>query len=231
MFVPPRSENKSLLISVSFPKILSRRFPVWTDIVDRWFPTSCGLSFVSVEWSSFLGAKFSCFSEVSFAGVVISSEASNTILLETFQEGFWHWLLSLPIVIQCASPWRELSISVNKSCQSFPCMNSWVSPRVRTNQSQLSFMSLISFGTQLLLLVVMIFSICDSWCSYHQDLKTNRCWFQFLFLKFGVSGNSGLNWYCGSLVFNLLKTSLNQSKGLLSWIPSFGVSLRWVSWV
>ena len=198
--------------------------------MDRWFSTSWGLFWIN-EKVFFLDTKFWCFFEMSFLGVVLNDDNSNIRLLETPHEIFWHWLLIHPIVIQCAYPWRELSISVNKSCRSFPCMNSWGSPRVRTNQSQLSFMNLISFGTQLLLLVVMIFSIWDSWCSYHQDLKTNRCWFQFLFLKFGVSRNSGLNWYCGSLVFNLLKTSLNQSKGLLSWIPSFGVSLRWVSWV
>ena len=119
-----------------------------------------------------------------------------------------HWLLNLSIVIQCVYPWRKLSVSVNKSCQSFPCMKSWVSPRVRTNQSQLSLMTLILFGTQLLLLGVMILSVCDSWCSYHQDLKTICSSFQFPFLKFAVSQNSSSKWYYGSLVFNFLGTSL-----------------------
>ena len=118
-----------------------------------------------------------------------------------------HWLLNLSIVIQCVYPWIELSVSVNK-CQSFPCMKSWVSPRVRTNQSQLSLMTLTIFGTQLLLLVVMILTICDSWCSYHQDMKTNCSSFQFLFVIFAVSRNSSLKWYCGSLAFNFLRTSL-----------------------
>ena len=169
--------------------------------------------------SSFLDTKFSCFFEMSFLGVVLNDEASHIIppryphdlfwhwllirpiviqcaypwrdlsiivnkscqsfpcnnswvlprvrinqfhYLWCLHEIFWHWLLIHPIVIQCAYPWRELSISVNKSCQSFPCMNSLVSPHVRTNQSQLSFMTRVSFGTKLLLLVVMILFICDS---------------------------------------------------------------------
>ena len=118
----------------------------------------------------------------------------------------WHWLLIRPIVIQCAYPWRELSIFVNKSYQSFSRMNSWVSPCVKLNQSQPSLMALNVFGTQLLLLGVMILSIRDSWCSYQQDLKTNCSSFQFL-LKFAVSGNCSLNWYYGSLVFNFLGSS------------------------
>ena len=111
-------------------------------------------------------------------------------------------------MIQCAYPWKELSIIVNKSRQSFPRTKSSVSPRVRTNQSQFSLMTLIILGTQLLLLVVMSLSICDSWCSYHQDLETNCSSFQFLFLKFGVSLNSTLKWFYGSLVFKFLRTCL-----------------------
>ena len=198
--------------------------------MDRWFSTSWGLFWIN-EKVFFLDTKFWCFFEMSFLGVVLNDDNSNIRLLETPHEIFWHWLLIHPIVIQCAYPWRELSISVNKSCRSFPCMNSWVSPRVRTNQSQLSFMNLISFGSQLLLLVVMIFSIWDSWCSYHQDLKTNRCWFQFLFLKFCLAEFQFelILWIVG---FQLLADFLlYQWKGLPSWVPSFGVSLRWVSWV
>ena len=84
--------------------------------------------------SSFLDTKFSCFFEMSFLGVVLNDEASHIIPPRYPHDLFWHWLLIRPIVIQCAYPWRDLSIIVNKSCQSFPCNNSWVLPRVRINQ-------------------------------------------------------------------------------------------------
>ena len=116
---------------------------------------------------------------------------------------FWQWLLIRSVVIQCAYPWRELSIILKKSCQSFSRMKSWVSPRVRTNQSHLLWW-LSVFGAQMLLVGVMILSIRDSWCWYHQDMKTNCSSFQFLFLIFAVSRNSTLKWYYGSLVFNFL---------------------------
>ena len=165
MFVPPRSEKKLQLISFSFSKIwclaeLQFEMILWIvgfQLLEDFFE--------SMKRSSFLDTKFWCFFEINFLGVVLNDDTSNIRLLETPHEIFWHWLLIHPIVIQCAYPWRELSISVNKSCHSFPCMNSWVSPHVRTNQSQLSFMTLIPFGTQLFLLVVMILSIYESWCS------------------------------------------------------------------
>ena len=177
-----------------------------------------GFLFCSNEEVFLLGHKFSCFLEI-FCEVPLQMMKLVILarLLKTFHQDFWICLLNLRPIRKSLTTvyWWEQVL--------------WKLPsRVGTNQSK-RLMALNKFGTQLLLLVVMIFSICDSWCSYHQDLKSNRCWFQFLFLKFGVSRNSGLNWYCGSLVFNLLKTSLNQSKGLLSWIPSFGVSLRSVS--
>ena len=126
--------------------LLYRGIPVWNDIMDWWFPTSWGLlCFESMKRSSPLDTRFSCFFEMSFLGVVLKDEISSIILLETPHEIFWHWLLIHPIVMQCAYPWGELSVSVNKSCQSFPCMKSWLSPRVRTNQSKHYLMTLTNF--------------------------------------------------------------------------------------
>ena len=92
MFVPPRSENKLQLISVAFPKnLVSRGIPVWIDIMDRWFSTSWGLfCFDSMQMSSLMDTKFSCFFEISFLAVNLNDAVSNTILLETSHEDVWH---------------------------------------------------------------------------------------------------------------------------------------------
>ena len=106
------------------------------------------------------------------------------------------------------NPCQELSFDGNKSHQTLPLKKNWVSPCFKTNQSQPSLVALNVFGTQLLLVGVMILSIRDSWCWYHQDLNTNCSSFQFLFLKFAVSRNSSLKWCYGSLVFHFLRISL-----------------------
>ena len=106
------------------------------------------------------------------------------------------------------SPWQELFFDGNKSYQTLPLKKNWVSPCFKTNQSQPSLVALNVFGTQLLLVGVMILSIRDSWCWYHQDLNTNCSSFQFIFLKFAVSRNSSLKWCYGSLVFHFLRISL-----------------------
>ena len=148
--------------------------------------------------SSLMDTKFSCFFEISFLGVNLNDAVSNTILLETSHEDVWHWLLNLPIPIQSARLWRELSINVNKSYQSFP--------RVRTNQSQ-PLMALNILVTQLL---SSYWWFCPS---LTPDVRTTNIWTQIqahyiLFLKFGVSQISTLRWFCWSLVFNFLRTSL-----------------------
>ena len=159
--------------------------------MDRWFSPFWGpICFEALKRSSFLDAKFACFFEMSFLGVVLNDEVCNTILLETSHEDFWHWLLILPIMIQSARLWREFSFSVNKLCQSFPCKNSWVWDRITTNQSQPSLMVLNIFGTQFLLLGMMILSIFNSSNSCYQDLKTLQSALKFLFLNFGVSRSS-----------------------------------------
>ena len=106
------------------------------------------------------------------------------------------------------SPWQELFFDGNKSYQTLLLKKRWVSLCVKTNQSQPSLMALNVFGTQLLLVGVMILSIRDSWCWYHQNLNTNCSSFQFLFLKFAVSRNSTLKWCYEWLVFHFLRTSL-----------------------
>ena len=137
---------------------------------------------------------------MSFQGAVLYEEASNTIFLETSHEDTWHWLLNLPIAIQSARLWRELSISVSKSYQSFP------------NESESTNVNLWWLSIILVLSCCCsewwFMSIFDSWCSYHQHLKTNCSPLQFLFSKFAVSRNSSLKWYYGLMVSNFLGTSL-----------------------
>ena len=73
MFVPPRSEIKLQLVSVSFPKIwclVEFQFELILWIVG--FQLSWGLlCFESMKKSSLLDTKFSCFFEMSFLGVVL----------------------------------------------------------------------------------------------------------------------------------------------------------------
>ena len=107
-----------------------------------------------------------------------------------------------------------------KSC----LKKSWMSPCGKTNQSQLSLMTLILFGTQLLLLGVMILSVCDSWCSYHQDLKTICSSIQFLFPKICCLAEFQFEMMFWILIFNFLRIFvLNQWKGLLAWTGSFRI--------
>ena len=152
--------------------------------------------------SSFLDNKF----RVVFGfRVVFNDEASNTRLLKTFHQDFWIWLLNL-------SPWRKaLTRTVFWWEQVISKLPSQEKLGVASRQNQPispSLMALDVFGAQMLLVGVMILSIRDSWCSYHQDLKSNCSSFQFPFLIFGVSRNSSLKWCYGSLLFNFLGTSL-----------------------
>ena len=183
--------------------LLYRGIPVWNDIMDWWFPTSWGLlCFESMKRSSPLDTRFSCFFEMSFLGVVLKDEISSIILLETPHEIFWHWLLIHPIVMQCAYPWGELSVSVNKSCQSFPCMKSWVSPRVRTNQSKHYLMTLTNFWYSVAVAQSDDFVL--PWLlMFVPPRSENKLKLVSVFFpKSAVSWNSSLNWCCGSLVFD-----------------------------
>ena len=116
---------------------------------------------------------------------------------------FWQWLLIRSIVIQCAYPWRELYYCEEIVSKFLSHEELGVASRQNQPISP-SLMALSVFGAQMLLVGVMILSIRDSWCWYHQDMKTNCSSFQFLFLIFAVSRNSSLKWYYGSLVFNFL---------------------------
>ena len=158
--------------------------------------------------SSFLDNNFRVvfgFRVVFVFRVVLNDEASNTRLLKTFHQDFWIWLLNL-------SPWRKaLTRTVFWWEQVISKLPSQEKLGVASRQNQPispSLMALDVFGAQMLLVGVMILSIRDSWCSYHQDMKTNCSSFQFLFLIFAVSRNSSFKWYYGSLVFNFLRTSL-----------------------
>ena len=158
--------------------------------MDRWFSTSLGfLCFDSMKRSSCLDTEFSCFSEiiceVPFQMMKLLRLDSGRFSTKTNEFGCW-------ISRHGESPWQELFFDGNRSYQTLSLKKSWVSPWVKVNQSQLSLMTLIIFGTKLLLLIVMILSIFDSWCSYHQDMKTKGSSFQFVFLKFGVSLSSSL---------------------------------------
>ena len=170
MFVTLRSENRLQLISFSKIWCLAElQFGMILWIVGFQLLEDF---FESMKRSSFLDTKFWCFFEMSFLGVVLNDDNSNIRLLETPHEIFWHLFLIHPLVIQCAYPWRELSISVNKSCQSFPCMNSWVSPRVRTNQSHhLWWLSMF----------LVLSCCCSEWwfCpSVFPDVRTSKIWKQ-----------------------------------------------------
>ena len=156
--------------------------------MDRWFSTSWGfLCFESMKRSSCLDTEFSCFSEiiceVPFQMMKLLRLDSWRFSTKITEFGCW-------IFRHGESPWQELFSDSSKSYQTLPLKKSWVSPCVKVNQSQLSLTTLIIFGTKLLLLIVMILSIFESWCSYHQDLKTNCSSFEFLFLKIAVSQNS-----------------------------------------
>ena len=199
--------------------------------MDRCFSTSWGLlCFESMKRSSFLDIKFSCFFVISFLGVVLNDEVSTTILLETSHEDVWHCLLNVTVVIKCAYPWRQLYFC-EQALPKFPRMNNWVSSRVRSNQFHRLWLLSIFFSTQLLLLGVMILSFRDSWCSYHQDLKTNCSSFQLLFQKVWCLAEFQFELILWIVGFQLLEDFfvLTQWKCLLSWIPSFRVSLRLVS--
>ena len=158
--------------------------------MDRWFSTSWGFPcFESMKRSSCLDTEFSCFLEiiyeVPFQMMKLLRLDSWRFSTKTTEFGCW-------ISRHGENPWQELFFDGNKSYQTLPLKKSWVSPCVKTNQSPPALMALNVFGTQLLLLIVMILSIRDSWCSYRQDLKTNCSSFQFLFLKIAASQNSSL---------------------------------------
>ena len=174
--------------------------------MDRWFSTSLGfLFFESMKRSFCLDTEFSCFLEiicdVPFQMMKLLRLDSWRFYTKTTEFGCW-------ISRHGKSTWQELFFDGNKLYQTLPLKKSWVSPCFKTIQSQPSLMALNVFGTQLLLVGVMILSIRDSWCSYHQDLNTNCSSFQFLFLKFAVSRNSSLKWCYEWLVFHFLRTSL-----------------------
>ena len=158
--------------------------------MDRWFSTSLGfLCFESMKRSSCLETEFSCFleiiCEVPFQMMKLLLLDSWSLSTNISEFGYW-------ISRHGESPWQELFFDGNKSFQTLPLKKSWVSPCVKTKQSRPSLMALNVFGTRLLLLGVMIWSIRDSWCSCRQDLKTNCSSYQFLFLKIAVSQNSSL---------------------------------------
>ena len=200
--------------------------------MDRWISTSWGLlRFESMKRSSFLDTKFSCFFEMSFWGVVLNDEASHIIPPRYPHDLFWHWLLIRPIVIQCAYPWRDPSIIVNKSCQSFPCNNSWVLPRVRINQFHYlwwppMFLVVNAFARSddfvHLWLLLFVPPSCESkWQPFN--------FFSQILLSCGIPVWNDImdRWFLIFLDFFVLY----QWKSLLSWITSFLVSLGWVSWV
>ena len=155
-----------------------------------WFYTSWGfLCFESMKRSSCLDTEFSCFleiiCEVPFQMMKLLRLDSWRLSSKISEFGFW-------TSRHGENPWQELSFDGNKSHQTLPLKKQCVSLCVTTNQSQPSLMALNVFGTQLLLVGVMILSIRDSWCSYRQGLKTNCSSYQFLFLKIAVSQNSSL---------------------------------------
>ena len=155
--------------------------------MDRWFSTFSGFRcFESMKRSSCLDTEFSCFLEIiyeaPFQMMKLLRLDSWRFSIKTTEFGCW-------ISLHGENPWQELFFDGNKSYQTLPLKKSWVSPCVKTPPA---LMALNVFGTQLLLLIVMILSIFDSWCSYHQGLKTNCSSFQFVFLRFAVSRNSTL---------------------------------------
>ena len=174
--------------------------------MDRWFSTSWGFRcFESMKRSSRVDTKFSRFleiiCEVTFQMMKLLIQDFGRLSTKISEFGCWNSRHG-------ENPCQELSFDGNKSHQTLPLKKRWVSLCVKTNQSQPSLMALKVFGTQLLLVGVMILSIRDSWCWYHQNLNTNCSSFQFLFLKFAVSRNSSLKWCFEWLVFHFLRTSL-----------------------
>ena len=102
--------------------------------------------------------------------------------------------------------WQELFFGGNKSYQTLPLKKSWALTRVRINQFQPSFVTLNSFGTQLLLLGLMVSS------SLTPQIRVIVIWKQieilYSFFFFGLLRDSSLNWYYGSFVFHFLRTFL-----------------------
>ena len=170
--------------------LLSRGIPVWNDVMNGWFFTSWGhRCFQSLRRSFRMDTEFSRFLEiicnVPFQMMKLLILDSWRLSNEFHEFGCW-------ISGHGESPWQELFFDGNKSFQTLPLKKSWVSPCIKTNQSQPSLMALNVFGTQLLLVGVMILSIRNSWCWYQQNLNTNCSSFQFLFLKIAESQNSSL---------------------------------------
>ena len=102
MFVPPRSENKIQLFSVSFPWIcclaeFQFQMILWIVgiqlLVLDFFVLNQWKGLLAWTWS------FRIFGD-NLWGAVSNDEASNTRLLKTFHQDFWIWLLNL-------SPWRK----------------------------------------------------------------------------------------------------------------------------
>ena len=158
--------------------------------MDRWFSTFSGFRcFESMKKSSCLDTEFPCFLEIICEVPFQMMKLSNFRLLKTFHQDFWIWLLNLSPRRKSLTRtvfWWEQVISNLASQEKLGVILR------QAKQSQPSLMALNVFGTQLLLVGVMILSIFDSWYSYHQNLKTNCSSFQFLFLKIAVSQNSSL---------------------------------------
>ena len=211
--------------------LLYRGIPVWNDIMDWWFPTSWGLlCFESMKRSSPLDTRFSCFFEISFLGVVLKDEISSIILLEaptkfsdTGCRFIQSWCNAHILEENCLFLWTsptKVSLAWKVGCRlaSEP-----------TNLNILWWLSLF-FGTQMLLLVVMNLAFRDSWCSYHQDLKTNCSSFQLLFQKIWCLAEFQFElmlWIVGFRLDDFFV--LNQCNCLPFWIPIFRVLLRWIS--
>ena len=206
MFVPPRSENNLQLVSVSFPKnLLSRGIPVRNDVLDLDIQLLEDF-FVLNQWKGLLAwtGSFRIFGDNLWAAVS-NVEASNTRLVKTFHQDFLIWLLNL-------SSWRKsLTRTVfwwEKSYQTL-LLKKKVGGRLAAEPTNLSLLWWLSiFGTQLLLLGVMVLSICDSWCSYYQDLKTIYSSFQSLFPKICCLAEFQFEMMFWILIFNFLRISL-----------------------
>ena len=97
MFVPPRSENKLELISVSF---LSK-IAVSQNSSLKWYYGSLVFNFlrISLFWINekvfLLGHGVFVFSGDNLWGAVSNDEASKTRLLKIFHQDYWIWLLNL----------------------------------------------------------------------------------------------------------------------------------------
>ena len=158
--------------------------------MDRWFSTFSGFRcFESMQKSSCVETEFSCFLEIICEVPFQMMTLSNSRLLKTFHQDFWIWLLNLSprrkSLTRTVFWWEQVisNLAAQEKLGVILC---------QAKQSQPSLMALNVFGAQLLLLIMMILSIFDSWCSYHQGLKTNCSSFQFVFLKFAVSRKSSL---------------------------------------